>query len=91
MFKDCGYNYPEIKKEMDNYAIHKVEVLDKAISKTESKRRNAEVRHARNDFKAKTISSQLSALINKINPDIVVIEKNYSRIDACLNICISIM
>ena len=34
MFKDCSYNYPEIKKEMDNYAIHKVEVLDKAISKT---------------------------------------------------------
>lgn len=32
-FKDCGYNYPEIKIEMDNYRNNKVEVLDKAISK----------------------------------------------------------
>ena len=35
MFKDCGYNYSEIKKEMDNYKINRIEVLDKAISKTE--------------------------------------------------------
>ena len=37
MFKDCGYSYSEIKKEMDNYKINKIEVLDKAISKTENK------------------------------------------------------
>jgi DNA-binding transcriptional MerR regulator len=37
MLKDCGYNYSEIKKEMDNYKINRIEVLDKAISKTEIK------------------------------------------------------
>ena len=36
-FKDCGYTYPEIKIEMDNYRKNKNEVLDKAISKMELK------------------------------------------------------
>jgi DNA-binding transcriptional MerR regulator len=36
-FKDCGYTYPEIKKEMDRYRKNKIEVLDEIISKMESK------------------------------------------------------
>lgn len=36
-FKDCGYTYPEIKKEMEMYRNNKNEVLDKAISKMELK------------------------------------------------------
>ena len=36
-FKDCGYTYSEIKNEMDNYRINKIESLDKAISKLQSK------------------------------------------------------
>ena len=54
MFKDCGYSYPEIKKEMDNYAINKVGVLDKAISKTETKIKELEEILKRvNEFKKK--------------------------------------
>ena len=37
VFKDCGYTYSEIKKEMDNYKINKNEVIDKAILKSEAK------------------------------------------------------
>jgi len=37
LFKDCGYTYPEIKKEMDNYNTNKVEVIDKAVRKIELK------------------------------------------------------
>lgn len=37
LFKDCGYTYQEIKFEMDNYRINKIEVLDKAINKLQSK------------------------------------------------------
>ena len=37
LFKDCGYTYQEIKIEMDNYRINKIEVLDKAIAKLELK------------------------------------------------------
>lgn len=37
LFKDCGYTYSEIKKEMDNYRINKNETLDKAISKLQSR------------------------------------------------------
>lgn len=37
VFKDCGYTYPEIKKEMDNYKINKNEVIDKAILKSKAK------------------------------------------------------
>ena len=37
MFKDVGYTYSEIKKEMDSYKNNRIEVLDKAISKTTSK------------------------------------------------------
>ncbi len=36
-FKDCGYTYPEIKKEMERYRNNKNEVLDEIISKMESK------------------------------------------------------
>lgn len=36
-FKDCGYTYPEIKKEMKRYRNNKNEVLDEIISKMESK------------------------------------------------------
>ena len=35
--KDCGYTYPEIKKEMDKYKYNKEEVLDDAIAKMENK------------------------------------------------------
>ena len=31
VFKDCGYTYKEIKREMDNYKVNKKEVIDKAI------------------------------------------------------------
>ena len=37
VFKDCGYTYPEIKKEMENYKTNKNEVIDKAILKSEAK------------------------------------------------------
>lgn len=37
VFKDCGYTYPEIKKEMDNYKINKNGVIEKAILKSEAK------------------------------------------------------
>ena len=36
-FKDCGYTYKEIKREMISYKVNKNEVLDKAIFKMESK------------------------------------------------------
>ncbi len=36
-FKDCGYTYPEIKKEMERYRNNKKEVLDGIILKMESK------------------------------------------------------
>ncbi len=36
-FKDCGYTYPEIKKEMDMYEKNKEEVINKAITKMKSK------------------------------------------------------
>lgn len=36
-FKDCGYTYPEIKKEMDKYKCNKEEVLKNAIEKMENK------------------------------------------------------
>ena len=36
-FKDCGYTYPEIKKEMERYRSNKNEVLDEIISKMENK------------------------------------------------------
>jgi len=37
LFKDCGYTYSEIKNEMNNYRINKIETLDKAISKLQSR------------------------------------------------------
>ena len=37
LFKDCGYTYPEIKKEMERYRNNKKEVLDGIILKMESK------------------------------------------------------
>lgn len=37
LFKDCGYTYSEIKIEMNNYKLNKIEVLDKAISKLQLK------------------------------------------------------
>ena len=36
-FKDCGYTYPEIKKEIDRYKNNKIEVLDEIIIKMENK------------------------------------------------------
>ena len=36
-FKDCGYTYPEIKKEMDRYKNNKNEVLNEIITKMENK------------------------------------------------------
>jgi len=33
IFKDCGYTYSEIKKEMENYKNNKFEVIDQAIDK----------------------------------------------------------
>lgn len=40
VFKDCGYTYSEIKKEMDNYRNNKLDVINKAILKTERKINN---------------------------------------------------
>ena len=37
MFKDVGYTYPEIKKEMDEYENDKIKVLNKAILKMNKK------------------------------------------------------
>lgn len=71
--KELGYKSSKVK--MNGYTSY-VKKGESFVSKTEAKRRNAEVRHARNDFKAKTISRQLNALITSIKPDIVVIEKN---------------
>ena len=36
-FKDCGYTYPEIKKEMERFRKNKTEVLDEVILKMENK------------------------------------------------------
>ena len=40
LFKDCGYTYSEIKNEMNNYRINRIEVLNKAIKKLQSKINN---------------------------------------------------
>ncbi len=37
VFKDCGYTYIEIKNEMNHFKDNKEEVINKAISKAESK------------------------------------------------------
>lgn len=37
LFKDCGYTYPEIKIEMENYRIDSLAVIDKAICKLTNK------------------------------------------------------
>ncbi len=36
-FKDCGYNYQEIKEEMNKYKNNKNSVLDKIIKELEEK------------------------------------------------------
>lgn len=36
-FKDCGYTYPEIKKEMERFRKNRIEVLDEIILKMENK------------------------------------------------------
>ena len=36
-FKDCGYTYPEIKKEMERFRKNRTEVLDEIILKMENK------------------------------------------------------
>ena len=36
-FKDCGYTYPEIKKEIERYKNNKLEVLNEIIIKLENK------------------------------------------------------
>ena len=36
-FKDCGYTYPEIKKEMERFRKNRIEVLDEVILKMENK------------------------------------------------------
>ena len=74
-FSPTLLGYKASKANINGYKSY-VKKGENFVSKTEAKRRNAEVRHARNDFKAKTISSQLNTLISKISPDIVVIEKN---------------
>ena len=43
MFKDVGYSYSEIKREMEAYKINKIEVLNKAISKTSKKIEELEI------------------------------------------------
>ena len=53
-FKDCGYTYSEIKEEMDNYRTNKIETIDKAISKLQSRIDTLNVILKRiNDFKEK--------------------------------------
>ena len=36
-FKDCGYTYKEIKKEMERFRKNRTEVLDEVILKMENK------------------------------------------------------
>ncbi len=36
-FKDCGYTYSEIKKEMERFRKNRTEVLDEIIMKMENK------------------------------------------------------
>lgn len=49
---------------------------EKTVSEKEKKRRDSEVRHSKNNFVMEYIASNISTLMNKILPDIVIAERN---------------
>lgn len=49
---------------------------ERTVSKAEKKKRDSEVRRSKNNFVMRYISNNISQLINRINPDYVLAERN---------------
>lgn len=75
-FDVTSLGYLKTKRRMPGGFLSYVKNKDEKVSKTESKKRNVEVRHKQNNHKAKDIGSQLSYLIRETKPDLVLIERN---------------
>lgn len=75
-FDVTSLGYLKTKKKMPGGFLSYVKNKEETVSKTESKKRNVEVRHKQNNHKAKDIGKQLSYLIENTKPDLVLIERN---------------
>lgn len=75
-FDVTSLGYLKTKRKMPGGFLSYVKNKDEKVSKTESKKRNVEVRHKQNNHKAKDIGTQLSYLIRETKPDLVLVERN---------------
>lgn len=60
------------KSEFPSYVKYSGEI----VSREEKKKRDSLVRHAKNDFVKREIVKEISFLVDKINPDQIIAEKN---------------